>query len=1029
GEGATLSLTLTDADTEGTDTDTTSGDLAFTAGSDDLTTFAFGDTDGLTVNGLDGDLTWTTDTGGNLVGSLNGTPVLQLSLSNTGTINAQTSGSVTVTAELLSALPHDTSVDELTINGLNVVASEADGDSATGSVGVKVTDALPDASDDSADVVAGESVSGNVLDNDTAVEQPTSVTGVSHASAGSVSFDNPDDVKNDGNGDYIELETDNGTLKLYQDGDYQYSANAIDSTVVVPNNSLEDWQGALSGIYGFEGTPLDGGKLDISQLNAGAEDDVKFNNGSKKGFGVDISQSGVIDDGENLVMALNGPASGAVVSISQFNASQTETGQWQAFDSEGNLVGSGTFNGETDNGKPFTIDIDTDEPFSYLSFGLDTGSTSNQGYVVNGLSYSAYQDPVEDNFTYTMKDQDGDLDDAELNFAIENESDISDPEPPVPDELLVDDNSNSTGLDTAGGNDVLIGDTGGSKTNFTPGKNYNVSLIIDSSGSMDDGSGVYDDQGNELTRMEITISALKNLVQQLSSHDGNINLQLVEFWTQASTKIDVSNVGSGDVPDIEKAIDELWADGGTDYDEGFDESVSWFNDEPQASNGYLNLAYFLTDGEPNDFEESLDAFPTLSELADVHAIGIGNGVSIDTLKYFDNTDQSSFGSQIVSSETLANFWGSNDPLDSDDQWVFEGDAGGVTNGNGYLWLHDYGVDGQSSKATSSGFSMNSGQSVSFEYGTDAYGTNDYFKWSLQVLASGGWETVESGLPGEDNWGSVSTSIATESGLYRLIFEVENGGGASDEVWVDDIKLHTHAPSGEPLIIQNGEELSAALIGGDTTLSPAEVGDDELLGGDGDDILFGDTIEHPDHQGEGYQGILDHLEEQNGQAPTDDQVLDYLKNNHESLVLPQDQGGDDTLVGGAGDDILYGGVGADTFEWNLGDQGDEDQPANDRVMDFTEGEFGTDDNADKLDLSDLLQGEDSGNINEYIFAEEDGDNVVLSISSEGNLNGSTSGADQKITLEGKSFNDFGVNSGVSEDLIAKLVEDGQLKIDQ
>ncbi|MCO7246832.1 type I secretion C-terminal target domain-containing protein, partial [Halomonas sp. Mc5H-6] len=142
-----------------------------------------------------------------------------------------------------------------------------------------------------------------------------------------------------------------------------------------------------------------------------------------------------------------------------------------------------------------------------------------------------------------------------------------------------------------------------------------------------------------------------------------------------------------------------------------------------------------------------------------------------------------------------------------------------------------------------------------------------------------------------------------------------------------------------------------------------------------------------------------------------------------------QSGDDILVGGEGNDILYGGAGADTFAWSFGDEGEELQPAIDRVKDFTEGKFGTDDNADKLDLSDLLQGEDSGNINGYIFAEEDGDNVVLSISTEGNLNGSTSAADQKITLEGKSFSDFGVNSGASEDLIAKMIEDGQLKIDQ
>ncbi|SES34986.1 type I secretion C-terminal target domain (VC_A0849 subclass), partial [Vreelandella subterranea] len=134
------------------------------------------------------------------------------------------------------------------------------------------------------------------------------------------------------------------------------------------------------------------------------------------------------------------------------------------------------------------------------------------------------------------------------------------------------------------------------------------------------------------------------------------------------------------------------------------------------------------------------------------------------------------------------------------------------------------------------------------------------------------------------------------------------------------------------------------------------------------------------------------------------------------------GGLDILVGGAGDDTLTGGDGDDVFRWNFGDEGTVGQPADDTVTDFGTGN-------DKLDLSDLLQGEDSDNINGYIFAEEDGDNVVLSISTEGNLNGSTSVADQKITLEGKSFSDFGVNSGASEDLIAKLIEDGQLKIDQ
>ncbi|SDY20596.1 hypothetical protein SAMN05443545_1191, partial [Aidingimonas halophila] len=147
GEGKTLSLNLADAATEDGATDSTDGELAFTAGSDDITEFAFGDPANLTVDGLDGDLNWTTDGDGNLVGnlvgSLDGDDVLKLSL-NGGPIGAQTSGTVTVTAELLDALPHDANVDELTIGGLEVIASEADGDRASGTVDVTVTDAQPE---------------------------------------------------------------------------------------------------------------------------------------------------------------------------------------------------------------------------------------------------------------------------------------------------------------------------------------------------------------------------------------------------------------------------------------------------------------------------------------------------------------------------------------------------------------------------------------------------------------------------------------------------------------------------------------------------------------------------------------------------------------------------------------------------------------------------------------------------------------------------------------------------------------------
>ncbi|SDO45787.1 VWA domain-containing protein, partial [Vreelandella arcis] len=144
-------------------------------------------------------------------------------------------------------------------------------------------------------------------------------------------------------------------------------------------------------------------------------------------------------------------------------------------------------------------------------------------------------------------------------------------------------------------------------------------------------------------------------------------------------------------------------------------------------------------------------------------------------------------------------------------------------------------------------------------------------------------------------------------------------------------------------------------------------------------------------------------------------------------------GDDTLIGGAGNDILYGGAGADTFAWNFGDEGAVGQPAEDTVMDFNSGVFEQDDNADQLDLTELLDGESEETIDDFVFAEEDDGTTTLYISSGGELTGGADDkdkADQVIRLEGKSFSELGAaQDDGSSDLIAKLIASGQLNIDQ
>jgi Ca2+-binding RTX toxin-like protein len=112
-------------------------------------------------------------------------------------------------------------------------------------------------------------------------------------------------------------------------------------------------------------------------------------------------------------------------------------------------------------------------------------------------------------------------------------------------------------------------------------------------------------------------------------------------------------------------------------------------------------------------------------------------------------------------------------------------------------------------------------------------------------------------------------------------------------------------------------------------------------------------------------------------------------------------GNDVLIGGAGNDTLTGGAGADTFSWSLADRGTTAAPASDRITDFDPAAFN--DGGDRLDLRDLLQGENhaagAGNLGDYLHFEKGATDTVVHISSTGAFsNGfSASKDDQVITL--------------------------------
>ncbi|WP_141322016.1 Ig-like domain-containing protein, partial [Halomonas halmophila] len=189
---STVSLAVDDADTEGPSSSTDTGTIAFTAGSDDLTSFAFANTTpSVTGLAIDESLTWSTNPSGQRVASLNGEQVLALTLSNTGTIAAGDSGSVTVEVEQFGALPHVNGVDALTISGVEVIATDIDGGTATGSAAITVADDEPGAADDTASTGEEESVTVNVLANDDAgSDTPAVLTGATLVSGqGTVTTD------------------------------------------------------------------------------------------------------------------------------------------------------------------------------------------------------------------------------------------------------------------------------------------------------------------------------------------------------------------------------------------------------------------------------------------------------------------------------------------------------------------------------------------------------------------------------------------------------------------------------------------------------------------------------------------------------------------------------------------------------------------------------------------------------------------------------------------------------------------------
>ena len=420
---------------------------------------------------------------------------------------------------------------------------------------------------------------------------------------------------------------------------------------------------------------------------------------------------------------------------------------------------------------------------------------------------------LTETFSYTITDADGDRSSATLKVTINGVSD---------DKIIIGGNNSDT-IYGAGGNDVLIGDRGGVNTIITKGQDYNIAILMDVSNSM-----LNYQSTTGVTYMEMARQSLLKLAHDLAEHDGHTNVFLTLFDQTVNKQIKITDLNESNVDRLLAEINvmrtlKMRSEGSTNYDLAFKSASGWF--DAVGSNGYKNVTYFLTDGQPTSYCNSyntsgayvtqpsvtaaLNSYKKVAGMSDVHAIGFEAGIQENVLRYFDNT----------------------------------------IDGNGSL-------------------------------------------------------------------GSGSTTVTHTDG--RNSWRVTYSGS-----------------TGEVAIIDHPNELDAALQSGSTTTSPNPVSDDYVYGGNGDDILFGDSINTDhlswtnadtgirytagSHDGMGADALGEYIKwsENHGSEAGSQQMVDYVRENWVSLLDGRSDGGNDTLNGGAGNDILFGGAGNDTLTGGAG----------------------------------------------------------------------------------------------------------------
>jgi Ca2+-binding RTX toxin-like protein len=189
--------------------------------------------------------------------------------------------------------------------------------------------------------------------------------------------------------------------------------------------------------------------------------------------------------------------------------------------------------------------------------------------------------------------------------------------------------------------DILVGDTGGTKTTDATGKNSNIILILDKSGSMQAEISFTDSNGNtdtmsRLNALKLSVDAL--LTELEGSLANEVRVHIIEFdkTAQSVGTFDLKNPGGLD--DAIAAVNGITdTNGSTNYEDALQKAIDWsgtadnlLGDEG-GTREVVNQTFFISDGKPRAFNTGDDTSGNDTtkddDLALGHATGVDDNVS------------------------------------------------------------------------------------------------------------------------------------------------------------------------------------------------------------------------------------------------------------------------------------------------------------------------------------------------------------------------------------------------------------------